>query len=245
MSKPQLNQESKTYVDPTLDLEGLPQGLDRQMFFQKGGYEHCHMVKMDTLTDKERRKRFRVWINQIKDEHKFPTFAAVSRLIGRKGKYLTSQIGLSSFKPPLSTVLDIAFVFDKDPAEIFPELLFLRDYWMQDYKMLLEAAEQCLKASDLKGLAECIHAMKIGSALYPAPPESVLPTKLLLPTKADYVFKYVQGRENERGKNCIGHREHSYEKAERYGQELLNEIDQIRADFDEINRPQITPEATD
>lgn len=236
MSKPQRNQFSKTHVDPTKGLEGLPQGLDRQMFFQLAGKDHCRMIKMDILTDKERRQRFRSWLKAIKVEHKLPTFAAISRLIGRRGEYLTSQVGLASFKPPLAAVLDIAFVFDKDPAEIFPELLFIRDHWMQDYKVLIEAAQQCVDASDLKGVAECIHAMKIGSALYPAPPESVLPTKLLLPTKADYVLKYVQGRENERGKNCIGHREHAYEKAQRYSQELLNETTELRADFDAINR---------
>lgn len=170
---------------PQIGIANIP-GIDLQRFFayinfDSKGNTGRWLRKMD---ERERQKRFSYWVRECMIEHGFETTEKFCDFMGVKFDTFKRRAYKATRPIGLGFVLDIAYLFNKDPTDVFPELLWLRDIWMQDFQMMINAAKQAAEAGELLAVRQMLEAMKTGSEAYPFEPEQELNLDILLKTRA-------------------------------------------------------------
>lgn len=171
---------------PQIGLGNIP-GVDLQRFFSyvrfdSHGQRGKWLRKMD---EADRNVRFNHWIREIKDEFGFPSIEALQVFLGVSGTTMKRMAYRNTRPVSLGFVLDLAYIFQKDPAEIFPELLWLRDIWMQDFATMIDAAKIACEAGELAAVRDCLEAMAYTTSMYPFDSSEDLGLNVLLQTKAE------------------------------------------------------------
>lgn len=105
-------------------------------------------------------------------------------------------------EPPMGFALDICFIFGIDPLRIYPEFAWMRDRWMDDFKVHLKAAQIALEQGQTGVLREALVALEKGAAAWENPDLEAPMTKLLVATKGEYNERYAEARRRQKMRNA-------------------------------------------
>lgn len=71
-----------------------------------------------------------------------------------------------SYNPPLPFVLKYCYLYEIDPLEIYPELIWLRNLWLGDFENHIRLLKQAVALDNSALLIELIEACEYGLSLY-------------------------------------------------------------------------------
>lgn len=141
-------------------------------------------------------------------------------------------------EPPMGFALDICFIFDIDPLRVYPELAWMRDRWMDDFKVHLKAAQIALDGGELGVLREALVALEKGAAAWQNPELEPPMTKLLIATKGEYTQRYAEARRLQKGRNSRNGRYPDEIAGELYN-DLQNDIQARREPYEKSTQERI------
>lgn len=236
---------------PQMGLGNIP-GVDLQRFFSYVRFEtHGKRGKwLRKMEEAERNKRFNHWIREIMEEQGFTTMDSLQHFLGVSKTTLSRMVYRNTRPVSLGFVLDLAYIFQKDPAEIFPELLWLRDIWMEDFKVMVESAKLACEQGELLAVRRCLEAMEYTTSLYPFPSSEDHGLQVLLRTKAHLTEAQAWLHENKLNRVKEGSRWITHcEFEELIERQVDQRIVKLRENFDEIQKQfeclKVAPKATD
>lgn len=230
---------------PQAGIANIP-GIDMQRFFSyvKFDTQGSKVKWLRVMDEKVRGRRFNYWIRQLREEFGFPDMYTMGEFMGLN-HYMMNRLAYRNSRPvSLGFVLDLCYIFQKDPTEIFPELIWLRDLWMKDHLMMLEAAIASCEAGELRAVRQILETMKSGSSHYPFEVEEDPGFEVLLKTKA----KVTEAQAMFYGEN-----RHYFRKdnqwisfvmfEEMFNDQVNAKVMELRKNFDEIQEKFKTPKS--
>ena len=223
---------------PQLGLANIP-GVDLQRFFAYVKFESGTRGKwIRKMDEKARSAIFADWIRKIKDEFGFNSLDDLRDFLGMSTTTLDRMVYRNTRPIALGFVLDVAYIFGKDPSEIFPELLWMRDIWMRDMEVMLEAALEAVELGELAAVKHCLLAMRTNATLYPFEEDTDLQLNVLLKTRATQTETLTALRETHY--NRIQNKDKTYTYAHEFQALLDKRIDEkfkiLRKEFDEVQK---------
>lgn len=179
------------------DFSALQPGNYRKFFSLVGLYGYGKSLRVWDM-----KSRVAAWKGIVKDI-KIETLMDnqdLAMILDRTPAELCSLFTRTQFEPPFGFVLDVCFIFGIDPLRVYPELIWMRDIWMEDFKVHLAAAEQALDSGQMGVLREALDAMKKGAAAWENPELEAPMDKLLLVTKGEYNELYLEARKRQKAR---------------------------------------------
>lgn len=212
-------------------LNAVLVGANWRKFFSRIGMfqRGCRFI---TVWSKEARvKAFKQMVRGIMYEYNLNN-AALAAYMDRTPGEMNSMITRNQVEPPFGFVLDLCFVFDKDPLVVFPELVWIRDMWMQEFKANVKAAQTALDESDIGTLRDILKALEIGTARWADPLLDEPSTELLMVRESDFTERYADLIWTQKGKNQK-YRGYAHEEAAKLRQEIHRDVQRRRARYEQ------------
>ncbi len=208
-------------------------GANFRRFFAKIGLYHrgCRFLTVWGL--EPRVKAWKRLVRQVMYEYDL-NIPALAAYIDRTALEVSALITRNKEEPPFGLVLDFCFIFDKDPLTVYPELVWIRDMWMQEFKANVKAAQKALAESDLETLAEILKALEVGSARWADPLLAEPMNELLMVRESDYTERYADLVWTQLAKHQK-YRGYAYEEAAKIRAQIHAEVEQRRAFYEQEN----------
>lgn len=208
------------------------QGLDRQKFFSYVSWSQSPRF-IGLISEDERVRRFRQLVNEVKSENKIRSLPALALIMGRNGDDFRKLQFHGAKTVPFGLTLDMCFMFQKDPCFVFPELVWIRDLWLDDMKLVIASAEAFAASGNITGVIECLQALKLGIGVYTEPNTASELTPLLKSTQAHFTERYCS--DNWARKQMRNHlRKLPAEHAEDLSQSVAERLEHDRGEIYEI-----------
>lgn len=223
---------------PQMGLANIP-GVDMQRFFAYVKFESGTRGKwIRKMDEKVRCALFAEWIRKIKDEFGFNSLDDLRDFLGMSTTTLDRMVYRNTRPIALGFVLDVAYIFGKDPSEIFPELLWMRDIWMKEQEVMIQAALEAVNQGELAAVKHCLLAMQTNATLYPFEEDTELQLNVLLKSRATLTETLTALRETHY--NRIQNKDKTYTYAHEFQALLDKRIDEkfksLRKEFDEVQK---------
>lgn len=202
----------------------------RKFFSRVGIYAGGHFLKVRNPS--ERIAAWKALVKRVRKEEDL-TPEALAALLGRSPDEVRTVASRNTVEPPFGFVLDFCFLFQIDPLEIYPELVWLREIWMQDFKVNIEATKRALDEGNPLVTRECLDALERGAARWESPEVEHVAHKILMVTKAHYTERYAYLRWHNKAK-WLENRPYFFEQEEVINAELEKELAERRALYEQI-----------
>lgn len=169
------------------------QGLDRQKFFTYVSFNEAPRF-LGLLDEADRLARFKDLVAEIRKEHNIRSLQAMAKIMGKNADDFRKLQFHNTKAVPFGMTMDMCYLFQKDPARVFPELIWMRDIWLEEIKMIIASAEALAAIGDLKGTTECLQAIKLGVSVYTEPELGLKMAPLLQSTQAHFTQRYCSNQ---------------------------------------------------
>lgn len=219
-------------------LNGVLIGTNWRKFFARIGMFQRGCRFLTVWAKEDRVKAWKRMVRALMYEHSLTT-AGLAAYLDRTPAEMNSILTRNTVEPPFGLVLDVCFVFDKDPLIIFPELVWMRDMWMQEFKANVKAAQTALDESDIGTLRDILKALEVGSARWADPLLAAPCDELLMVRESDYTERYADLVWTQKAKNKT-YRGYAHDEAAKLRQEIHEDVRRRRAIYEqqEIDRKQ-------
>lgn len=207
----------------------------RRFFSRIGLYQRgCRFLTVWGL--EPRVKAWKQLVRQVMYEFDLNT-PALAAYLDRPLTEMQALISRSKEEPPFGLVLDFCFVFNKDPLVIYPELIWMRDLWMQEFKSNVKAAQTALVESDIGTLTDVLHALEVSTALWADPLLAAPSNELLMVRESDFTERYADLVWTQLAKNKQ-YRGYAYQEAAKLRQQLMDDVKRRRMLYEQQEQAQ-------
>ncbi len=208
------------------------QGLDRQKFFTYVSFNEAPRF-LGLIDEQERLSRFKALVAEIRTEHKIKSLQAMAKVMGKNADDFRKLQFHSAKSVPFGMTMDMCYLFQKDPARVFPELIWMRDLWLEDMKLVIASAQAFAAVGNLKGVTECLEALKLGVGVYTEPDTASKLTPLLQSTDAHFTQRYCSNQWiRKQMRNQL--QTMPYQRAEQLDQQVAERLEHDRGEIYEI-----------